>query len=481
MKVLGTADVLTQEEIDQISEQALRILAEVGVKIPNKKILEILADHGLQIDLESEMAFFSHETVERFLSESERASAEAAQRLFRFSPDRTGRRLFFTAGAYPQYYSDPISGKVQEHTSRTAIEMTHLADKLDNIHTVYGGMGVPSDVPSRLMPLYMRLTLWKYTRKGWCGKIELTELLPYILDMCQVMAESQGRPVSDYALIEFQMISPLQYGREELEQFLFFWERGLPASVGHILSSGGTAPATLAGTMSLQLAESLVLNYLARVFYGRRHLVFGNSATVLDLKTGTFQYGRPELGLTHLAFGQIARYYGAFFGANCFLGDAKVPSCEMGMQKALNAIPAIMAGSHTLGTLGLLSVDEIGSPIQLIIDNEYAGALQRLAQGFAVNNETLAFDAIREVGPGGNFMGTKHTVRHFRTEHWQPSLFSREMFNAWMSGDHKSDVERAVDVYKSIMASTPEIYLDEDTEAELLKVIDKANRDVGYD
>jgi trimethylamine---corrinoid protein Co-methyltransferase len=178
--------------------------------------------------------------------------------------------------------------------------------------------------------------------------------------------------------------------------------------------------------------------------------------------------------LTHLAIGQLARHYGATFEANSFLGDAKTPSCEIGMQKALTAIPAIMAGTCSLGTLGLLSVDEIASPIQLIIDNEFAGALQRFARGFEVNEDTLAYDLIHEVGPGGLFTGTEHTVKHYRKEHWQPAIFSREMYNSWLTGDHKNDIERAREVYVQIMRSHYNVYIHEDTEKSLVEVIEKA-------
>lgn len=160
------------------------------------------------------------------------------------------------------------------------------------------------------------------------------------------------------------------------------------------------------------------------------------------------------------------------------VGDAKVPSCEMGMQKALNAIPAIMAGTRSIGTLGLLSVDEIGSPIQLIIDNEYAGALQRFARGFEVDEEHLAFDLIKGVGPGGLFTGTPHTVRHYHREHWQPAFFSREMYNSWIAGDHKTDIQRATEVFERVMQTHDDVYIREDTERELRKVIAQAKEDL---
>jgi trimethylamine---corrinoid protein Co-methyltransferase len=469
MKIIGTTDVFTQSEIDLIIAHALRILEEVGCRIPNDKVLTMLAEHGTRVDFEHEMAYFPRPLIEQFIADSEPAPITSAR-----TPSGEEDCLHFEAGAYPQFYADPRSGNIREHTQQTIIEMTHLVDKLDNITGIYCGMGVPSDVPPRLVPLYQRLSMWKYTQKGWSGKVEISELLPYIQEMCQIYADSRGRPISDFMVFDFQMISPLQFGREELQQFIYFWERGFPASCGQILSMGGTSPATLAANISLQLAEQLIINLIGRTFYGLKHLRMGNSITVMDMKTGVFQYGRPELGLTHLAFGQIARYFKASFHANSFLADAKVPSVEAGMQKALNVIPAILAGSRQLGTVGLLSVDEIGSPIQLILDSEYARALQRFAAGFEVNEETLAFDLIKSIGPGGNYLAEMHTAKNYRKEHWQPKLFSREMYNGWINGDHKTDVERALDVYEKIMSQQPTIYIPEEIESALLTVIEAA-------
>ncbi|MGQ9683172.1 MAG: trimethylamine methyltransferase family protein [Anaerolineae bacterium] len=463
MQVRGTAEVLTEREILQITEKALRILAEIGVRIPNARMLEMLSAHGAQVDVAKEVATFPVALVQGMIEKSERVT-----------PDWQAP-LTFHSGAYPEFYLPVRSTQVRRHTLETVTEMTRLTDYLPNIHGTYDALGVPSDVPPHLAPLYMRLTHWKHTRKGRCGQIQLTALLPYAVEMAEIMVDSEGGSINDYAFADVHMISPLQLGKEECEQYVYFWERGLQARFGQILTAGGTAPATLAGALSLNLAELLFLNFLHRVFYNDvKFLAFGNSVTVIDMKKAVFRYGRPELALTHLAMGNIARYYGAAFGANCFLGDAPLPSCEMGMQKALTAIPAILAGTRGLGTLGLLSVDEIGSPVQLIIDNEFAGALQRLARGFVVDEETLAFDVIKEVGPGGLFTGTEHTARHYRSEHWQPEIFTREMYNSWLAGDAKIDVQRAEDIFDHVMRTHNPRYIKEQTETALLAVIERA-------
>jgi trimethylamine--corrinoid protein Co-methyltransferase len=465
MRITGSAQVLTNAEISLIIENALRILAEVGVRVPNVRMLDRLAEFGATVDLETQMACFPQALMTRFLDESERHVPD----------DRD--HITFRAGAYPQYFMPADSRRVRPHTVETISQMTRLADYLDNIGFVYDGMGVPDDIPAPIQPLWMRLLVWKYTEKGGCGQVQLTRLCPYAVEMAELMAEREGGKVKDYAFLSIELISPLQFGKEEAEQFIFFWERGLAVHLGQILSSGGTAPATLAATVALTLAEQLFLNFLRRAFYGEQTLRMGNSATVLDMKQAVFRYGRPELGLTHLVMGHLARYLGASFRANSFLGDAKYPTCEMGMQKALNALPAIMAGTRSLGTLGLLSVDEIGSPLQLIIDNEYAGALRRFARGFDIDEESLAFDLIKEMGPGGLFTGTVHTVRHHRQEHWQPDLFSREMYNAWIAGEGKIDAERARDVYHEAMRTHDKVYVSEETEQALLEVIERARRE----
>jgi trimethylamine--corrinoid protein Co-methyltransferase len=447
-------------------DKAMRILAEIGVRIPNDRMLEVLAGFGATIDRKAQMVFIPPARIQNLLDTSAK---------FALAPDSP---ILIFAGAYPQYYMPPGARKAQPHTLDSVATMTRLVDELQNVHIVYDGMGVPSDVPAILQPLYMRLLVWKHTRKGGCGQIQVTDLCPYAVEMGQVMVDSRGGKLSDHAFLNIELISPLQLGKEEATQFVYFWERGLPAYVGSILSAGGTAPATLAGTLALQLAENLLVNCLNRAFYDQRALHITNSTTVLDMKRAVFQYGRPELGLTHLAMGQIARHCGATFGANSFLGDAKFPSCEMGMQKAINAIPAILAGTVSLGNVGLLSVDEIGSPLQLIIDNEYAGALQRFGRGFEIDEETLAFDLIRETGPGGFFTGTEHTALHYRREHWQPAFFSSEMYNSWIAKNNKIDIEHATDRFHDLTKSQKEPYLGEDAERALREIIARAEREL---
>jgi trimethylamine--corrinoid protein Co-methyltransferase len=339
-------------------------------------------------------------------------------------------------------------------------------------------LGCPlDDVPHAVHPLYQRYICWKYGI-GSGGSLWDIKLCPHILEMCQVMADATGKRLSDWFGGSVYLQTPLKFGRTEAEQFVYFAEKGLSVGISHMMSSGGTGPATLAGAITVWLAETLFIHLIQRAFTGARRLHFGCSITVLDMKRGMYPYGRPERPLASVIMAQMARHYGASFTGHGGHSDAKAPSCEAGAQKALTCIPLLMASGRCNVSCGLLSVDEIFSPIQMIIDNEFVAALKRFAQGCEITDETCAVDVIQQVGPGGNFLDTDHTAAVYRREHWQPRIWSREMLASWLDGDRKTDVERAKDICQQIKkASDPAPQISEETERALLKVIERGKTD----
>jgi trimethylamine--corrinoid protein Co-methyltransferase len=124
---------------------------------------------------------------------------------------------------------------------------------------------------------------------------------------------------------------------------------------------------------------------------------------------------------------------------------------------------------------GLLSIDEICSPIQLVLDNELLAALQRFTTEFAVTEESIGLDTILSAGPGGSYLDTEHTVSLFRTEHWQPSIWSRQMLPQWLAAGAHLDSDRARDsIPDSVRAAAPIDPLPEQLDRELLSIIEAA-------
>jgi len=126
--------------------------------------------------------------------------------------------------------------------------------------------------------------------------------------------------------------------------------------------------------------------------------------------------------------------------------------------------------------LGLLSVDEIISEEQLVIDNEFVGMLKRMARGFELSEEAMAMDVIKDVGPGGLYLATEHTLRNYRTELWQPDLFTREMYAPWVAKGKRTDRELAAQRVEELLAKDLPFGISEDAEKRLLAVIEGAGK-----
>jgi len=466
MRVAGhNIDVLSQEEIDTIHHSALKILEKIGMEIENKRILEVLDEFGAQVDYSSKRARFTPGFVEQFISDSEEIDWT------KITP-----RVSSSAGIYHGMYHSPISGKLESWTEDALIDYFNLPRYLEHVNGVHM-LGCPLALYSKLEPLYERYYCWKYGAKE-AGSIHLDDLSPYIFDLCQIKSQYENQLLPKIFRGVVYLVPPLKLARHEAYQFIYFWEKGLEVNIGtSLFAAGATAPVTLSGAVTLSIAENLALGILRRAFFDDKTFHISSAISVFDMRTMIRPYGRPEMAIANLMAAQMARYYGASFSGQCGLADAKLPSCEAGMQKALTAIPTLLVGGEVSIDAGLLSIDEVCSPIQMILDNEFMGALERFTKGFEVTEEAIGVDEICKAGPGGNFIATLHTAKRFRDEHWEPHIWSREMTIPWLKGSKMLDVDRARKRYSNLnLSAERHCRISSDFEKDLMKVITKAEK-----
>ena len=465
MHVAGHAyNLMSSVEVELIHQSALRILAEVGMEVQNQRLLQVLADFGWQVDFPTQRVRFPRHRVERFIAEAEKQDWESAR------PHVSG-----SAGVYHGLYHDPASGELVAWTEEALAFYFTLARHLPNLEGA-SMLGCRLPVPGPLEPLYERYYCWKYGARE-AGSIHLDELCPYLLELYQILADERKLPLAQVFRGTVYLVPPLKLGRHEAYQVAYFWERGLRVHIGDMYAMGASAPVTLAGAVTLNLAEQLALRILDRALFGERRLHLGASISVMDMRSTIYPYGRPEMAIANLMTAQLARYYGASFSGHAGLSDAKLPSVEAGAQKALTAIPTLLAGGDLWLDAGLLSIDEVFSPIQMVLDNEFLSALKRFVYEFEISEEAIGLETIIEAGPGGHFLDKQHTVDHFRDEHWQPAIWSRQMVRPWMEDGRRLDVDKAREVALELQRRGPEpAGMSESLERQVLCVIDKARQ-----
>ena len=269
----------------------------------------------------------------------------------------------------------------------------------------------------------------------------------------------------------------MKLGRHEAWQVAFFWERGLRVGIGDMLAMGATAPVTAAGSVTLNLAERLALALLNFALWGERKLHLHCGLFPFDMRTMIFPFGRPEGIAPMLMTAQLARTYGVSFSGHGGLTTAKLPSAEVGYQKALTAIPILLVGGNFWLDAGLLSCDEVYSPTQMVLDHEFLGALKHLCTDIEISDEALGLDTILAVGPGGHYIDQIHTAKYFRREQWQPQLWARTMLGPWLEAGGKIDTDIARERALSLMPkSLPDSLISTALEKDILRVIERARQ-----
>lgn len=461
--------VMSTAEMGLIHQGALRILDRGGMEIQNRRLLEVLADFGLRVDFESERVRFPSRFVERFIGEAEKHDWENA------SPN-----VAASAGVYHGLYHDPASGELVPWTEESLAFYFALARYLGHVSGA-SMLGCRLPVPGPLEPLYERYYCWKHGAVEG-GSVHTDELCPYLMELYQALAEARELPLEKAFRATVYLVPALKLGQHEAYQVAFFWERGLRVGIGGGMGAmGATAPVTLAGAVTLNLAEQLAVRILNWVLHGDKRLHLSSGISVMDMRTAIRPYGRPEMALTNLMTAQMARHYGASFSGQAGLTDAKLPSVEAGAQKALTALPTLLAGGSVWVDAGLLAIDEVFSPIQMVLDNEFLSALTRFTHEFQINEETIGLDMIIEAGPGGHYLDRHHTARYFREEHWEPSIWSRQMLVPWMEKGSHLDVDAAREMALQVQAEVREggrepVGMPASLEREVLGIIERARK-----
>jgi trimethylamine--corrinoid protein Co-methyltransferase len=153
---------------------------------------------------------------------------------------------------------------------------------------------------------------------------------------------------------------------------------------------------------------------------------------------------------------------------------------QAGVEKALSVIFPVLAGATGIGTLGHVENAVAFSFEQLVIDDEIVGYIRRMLEGFEVNEETIAFDVIKEVGIGGNFLAHPHTASSFRKEFWLPKLMERMPWGAWNAQEVKGLEAKARARAHDLLAHHHPEPLDEEQTREIDKIVEAAKRDPWY-
>jgi len=466
--------ILAANEVERIHDGALQTLAKTGVVIHDDGVLSLLEDVGCRIDTERRRARIPGQVVEDAL-----AKAPPVVTLY----NRQGEEAM-TLGAGPLFARtssgatgilDLASGQRREPTCRDAACAARLADALPHVHGVSTMAVQPADVPATIVDVHTVKLALSNTIKP-LGYVCLNEqLIESVLGMVAVAVggeEALGQHPIVTALAE--STSPLQFVSSQLAVLRAFASRGLPLTLHAHPMAGFTAPVTLAGELVMTHAEILTLVTIAQTIRPGTPVVYGMSSSVPDMRSGLNLSGAVEIGLLGAAVVKLARRC----GLPCLMStgtDAHVPGAQAMMERLMTLLLPALAGIDLIN-LTTLDTKVSFSLEQLVIDEMVLSVVERCLRGMAVDDEALALDLIHEIGPGGAFVTTDHTLRHFLGELLIPDLLGRESRDSWEAAGAPDMRTRAGEEARRILAEHHPPPLADGIAAQLDEIVKDAER-----
>ncbi|MEJ2011329.1 MAG: trimethylamine methyltransferase family protein [Anaerolineales bacterium] len=417
---------LSEDQIHQIHEASLEILARTGVEVPSPEVREILQHDGAAID---------GSRVRLRKGQVERAIERAPKRVLLAGRDPDNdliledKRVYIGTGGAALQVLDHDSDEIRPASLRDVVETARLVDALGNIHffliPVY-----PMNVPDERVEIHKYYAAIANTTKHVQGGVYTVKGIRDVVSMCErIMGGAQAlreRPIVSF--ITSWMLSPLKFSPSVTELLMEVCRLRIPVVLSSAPMAGATAPATLAGMLAQVTAEQLAGLTLTQLVSEGCPVLIGPIPATLDMRTGKYLGGAVELGMCNAAVAQIAQNYGLPLYNSAGMTDAKWPDIQAGMEKAQSVIQVALAGAnfihHAAGMLEDMSTIAFE---QFVFDNELLGMAMRAVRGIEVDQDTLALDAIDRVGPGGDFLSDDHTLLHLRTELYYPSpVFDRQ-------------------------------------------------------
>jgi trimethylamine--corrinoid protein Co-methyltransferase len=238
---------------------------------------------------------------------------------------------------------------------------------------------------------------------------------------------------------------PLTYESKLITGFMEAAKHKMPIYVQSGAMAGATGPATLAGTLALCNAEILSGIVIVQMTNPGTPVIYMNWARIFDMKAANVSFNSPEFVMLRIAVGQLVRRcYHIPFCSPGFQVDSKMLDVQAGYEKYVTLISMLSGANIMLGET--VAGANYTDPLGWVIDDELAANYKQIMKGLSVNNETLALDVVRSVGtgPGRNFLGTKHTHRHFRENQWLDYAISdRRSDSIWEKDGAKDAKQRA--------------------------------------
>ncbi len=422
--------MLSHEQLVKIHNYSLEVLERVGVKIYEKKALQLLQDAGAFVDMETMVAKIPAAIVEEALRTAPSRITIA---------DQTGKRamflernrVYFGGGTDLPNFTDPYTNEIRPTVLEDVENVAKVVETIDNLSYV-SNTGLAADVPQSLWDM-----ISLKAQRSYCNKPNFTTAtdkgnLQAMIDMAAVMSGGYEELRRNPTLVLYnEPVSPLMNSEEAIQKLMLCAEYGIPTTYASGGVSGGTSPVTLSGSIVMSNAECLAGIAIHQLTRKGSPFIYGYIYGAMDMMTTTNVYGGPELGMVHAIMADMARFYNLPVFSTSGCTDAMEVDAQAGTEGMYSILCAALSGANIVHDNGYTGAGDIGNLSMFLLVDEHISYAKRFLDGINFDADSLAIDLIDKVSYGGAFVNQKHTAKNFKKEVYYPKYFNRKMVGAW--------------------------------------------------
>ncbi len=469
--------VLSDEQIETIHEASLRLLRDTGMRVLERSARERLARAGCAV-IDDRVRFDPDMVIETIGSapSSFTLRARNAARSLTIG----GRHLVFTAIGGPAFCSDLDRGR-RPGTFAEQCDFIRIIQSLDIIHQEGGGPFEAMDLPAETRHLDLMAGLARLLDKNWQGIALGRDRAADSIDIAAIGLGTDRDGLADRPAVMaiVNTNSPLSLDIPMAEGLTEFAEANQAVCLTPFTLAGAMAPATLGGALVLQNAEVLAGVVLTQLVRKGAPVMYGSFTSNVDLRSGSPAFGTPEYTKAAQAGGQLARRYGLPYRSSNTT-TANTVDAQATYESAMSLWGAITGGANLVNhAAGWLEGGLTASFEKLIVDAEMLQMMVEYLQPIVVNEDSLGLAAIDEVGPGGHFFGSPHTMQRYETAFYTPLLSDWRNFESWVENGSEDATVRANRIWKQLLAEYEQPPLDAGIDEALSEFVARRKRQLG--
>ena len=444
-------ELISEDQLEAIHQASLTVLEDIGINFLLPEAREILKTAGADVEADGTRVRF-----DRGLIESSLKTAPAEFTLHARNPEHNlkfgANYLNVSSVSSPPNASDLDQGR-RAGNFEDYCKFLKLSQTLNIVHMTFGHPVEPLDIEPAVRHLRSTLARIELTDKPYSGYSLGRQRILDVIEMARIARglSEQGLLTEPSLISNINANSPLQFDIPMLWGIIEMSTRNQVISITPFTLSGAMAPVTIAGALTQQNAEALAGIAFTQLVNPGAPVIYGGFTSNVDMKTGSPAFGTPENAKATLIGGQLARRYGLPYRSSN-VNASNAPDAQAVYESMMVTWAAVMGGANVIyHGCGWLEGGLTASFEKFIIDAEIMQMMAEFLRPVQVESEELALNAIRDVGPGGHFFSTAHTLERYETAFYKPILSDWRNFETWSEAGSVDATQRANALYKQLL------------------------------